>query len=98
MQFYRNASQMFGFLKDVFWNFAKDLGWETLKKKLDHVRNILMRRKIYKRQELHIKAYEIFSKLEDILGNMVATQDIFRKEVMPLPQSSLLPQYLIHTT
>ncbi|KAG7974503.1 hypothetical protein I3843_06G051500 [Carya illinoinensis] len=59
-----HASQMFGFVKDVFLNFAKDWGLETLKKELDRVRNIFRGSEDYKGKELHIKADEMFSKLE----------------------------------
>ncbi|ONI31885.1 hypothetical protein PRUPE_1G336600 [Prunus persica] len=58
-----HASEMFGFVKDVFLCCAKDWGLETLIKELDCVRKIFRRSDDFKGRELHIKAEEIISKL-----------------------------------
>lgn len=68
MQFHcigcNHASEMFGFVKDVFLCCAKDWGLETLIKELDCVRKIFRGSDDFKGKELHIKAEEITSKLE----------------------------------
>ncbi|CAN6549700.1 unnamed protein product [Malus baccata var. baccata] len=58
-----HASEMFGFVKDVFLCCAKDWGLETLIKELDCVKKIFRRSDDFKGRELHIKAEEIISKL-----------------------------------
>ncbi|XP_004297404.1 PREDICTED: protein OBERON 3 [Fragaria vesca subsp. vesca] len=58
-----HASEMFGFVKDVFLCCAKDWGLETLVKELDCVKKIFRRSEDFKGRELHIKADEIISKL-----------------------------------
>ncbi|XP_061990170.1 protein OBERON 3 [Rosa rugosa] len=58
-----HASEMFGFVKDVFLCCAKDWGLETLVKELDCVKQIFRRSEDFKGRELHIKAEEIISKL-----------------------------------
>ncbi|KAM5566955.1 protein OBERON 3 [Rosa sericea] len=58
-----HASEMFGFVKDVFLCCAKDWGLETLVKELDCVKKIFRRSEDFKGRELHIKAEEIISKL-----------------------------------
>lgn len=69
MQFHcigcNHASEMFGFVKDVFLCCAKDWDLETLKKELDCVRKIFRGSDDYKGKELHSKADEIISKLEN---------------------------------
>ncbi|KAH7516231.1 hypothetical protein FEM48_Zijuj10G0113300 [Ziziphus jujuba var. spinosa] len=59
-----HASEMFGFVKDVFLCCAKDWGLETLIKELDCVRKIFSESDDFKGKELHVKAEEIISKLE----------------------------------
>lgn len=69
MQFHcigcNHASEMFGFVKDVFMCCAKDWGLETLIKELDCVRKIFKGSDDFKGKELHIKAEELLSKLEN---------------------------------
>ncbi|KAJ9153008.1 hypothetical protein P3X46_026500 [Hevea brasiliensis] len=68
MQFHcigcNHASEMFGFVKDVFVCCAKDWGLETLTKELDCVRKIFKGSDDFKGKELHIKAEALLSKLE----------------------------------
>lgn len=67
MQFHcigcNHASEMFGFVKDVFLCCAKDWGLETFIKELDCVRKIFRGSDDFKGKELHNKADEIISKL-----------------------------------
>ncbi|XP_055814702.1 protein OBERON 3-like [Solanum dulcamara] len=67
MQFYclgcGHASEMFGFVKDVFMSCAKDWGEETLMKELDCVRKIFRGSKDLKGKELHVKADVLRTKL-----------------------------------
>ncbi|XP_047969667.1 protein OBERON 3 [Salvia hispanica] len=58
-----HASEMFGFVKDVFMSCAKDWGLETLIKELDCVRKVFGGSEDRKGKELHIKADEMISKL-----------------------------------
>ncbi|THG02034.1 hypothetical protein TEA_028614 [Camellia sinensis var. sinensis] len=62
-----HASEMFGFVKDVFMSCAKDWGLETLLKELDCVGKIFRGSEDFKGKELHIKADEMLSKLENKL-------------------------------
>ncbi|KAJ6768855.1 VERNALIZATION-INSENSITIVE PROTEIN 3 [Salix koriyanagi] len=68
MQFHcigcNHASEMFGFVKDVFVCCAKDWGQETLIKELDCVRKIFKGSGDFKGKELHTKAEDLVSKLE----------------------------------
>ena len=68
MQFYclgcGHASEMFGFVKDVFICCAKDWGLETLVKELDCVRRIFKGSDDLKGKELYLKAAELISRLE----------------------------------
>lgn len=68
MQFYclgcGHASEMFGFVKDVFLCCAKDWGLETLKKELDCVRRIFKGSEDLKGKELYLKAAELITRLE----------------------------------
>ncbi|GLT96847.1 hypothetical protein SLE2022_144420 [Rubroshorea leprosula] len=59
-----HASEMFGFVKDVFVCCAKDWGLETLIKELDCVRKIFRGSDDSKGKELHVKADELLTKLE----------------------------------
>lgn len=59
-----HASEMFGFVKDVFMLCAKNWALETLKKELDCVRKIFRGSEDYKGKELHLKADDMLSKLE----------------------------------
>ncbi|KAJ4972770.1 hypothetical protein NE237_005944 [Protea cynaroides] len=69
MQFYclgcEHASEMFGFVKEVFLCCAKDWGLETLKKELDCVRRIFRGSENFKDKELQCKAEEALLKLEN---------------------------------
>ncbi|CAL1408073.1 unnamed protein product [Linum trigynum] len=62
-----HASEMFGFVKDVFTCCAKDWGFETLLKELDCVRKIFKGSDDFKGKELHTKADGLISKLESKL-------------------------------
>lgn len=68
MQFYclgcGHASEMFGFVKDVFIYCAKDWGLQTLIKELDCVRRIFKGSEDLKGKELYLKAAELITRLE----------------------------------
>eukprot|EP00262_Sarcandra_glabra_P001603 TRINITY_DN11739_c0_g1_i1.p1 TRINITY_DN11739_c0_g1~~TRINITY_DN11739_c0_g1_i1.p1 ORF type:complete len:812 (-),score=128.27 TRINITY_DN11739_c0_g1_i1:214-2649(-) len=59
-----HASEMFGFVKDVFGYCAKDWGLETLIKELGCVRKIFQVSEDFKGKELHKKVDEMLTKLE----------------------------------
>ncbi|KAL5069187.1 hypothetical protein RYX36_020074, partial [Vicia faba] len=59
-----HASEMFGFVKDVFMCCAKDWGHETLLKELDCVRRIFMGSEDHKGKELHFKTDDLLLKLQ----------------------------------
>ncbi|PSS26817.1 Protein OBERON like [Actinidia chinensis var. chinensis] len=59
-----HASEMFGFVKDVFMSCAKDWGLETLMKELNCVRKVFQGSEDYKGKELHVNADKMLSKLE----------------------------------
>jgi len=59
-----HASEMFGFVKDVFMSCAKDWGLETLLKELDCVRRIFMGSEDCKGKELHLKTDGLLLKLQ----------------------------------
>ncbi|KAK7359503.1 hypothetical protein VNO77_01463 [Canavalia gladiata] len=59
-----HASEMFGFVKDVFVCCAKDWGLETLIKELDCVRRIFRRSEDRKGKELHFKTDDMKLKLQ----------------------------------
>ncbi|GFS31213.1 class I heat shock protein, putative [Actinidia rufa] len=59
-----HASEMFGFVNDVFMSFAKDWDLETLMKELDCVREIFRGSEDYKGKKLHVMADRMLSKLE----------------------------------
>lgn len=58
-----HASEMYGFVKDVFLSCARDWGLETLMKELDCVRKIFRGSEDLKGKELHVKADEMLGKL-----------------------------------
>nr|DAD32305.1 TPA_asm: hypothetical protein HUJ06_011156 [Nelumbo nucifera] len=60
-----HASEMFGFIKDVFMHCAKDWGLDTLIKELECVRNIFRGSEDVKGKELQTMAMEMLSKLEN---------------------------------
>ncbi|XP_022776547.1 protein OBERON 3-like [Durio zibethinus] len=60
-----HASEMFGFVKDVFLCCAKDWGPETLTKELDCVRKIFRGSDDSKGKDLHIKADELLTQLQN---------------------------------
>ncbi|GMJ04526.1 TITANIA 1 [Hibiscus trionum] len=60
-----HASEMFGFVKDVFLYCAKDWVHETLIKELDCVRKIFRGSDDSKGKELHIKADELCKRLQN---------------------------------
>ncbi|MED6199154.1 hypothetical protein PIB30_073276 [Stylosanthes scabra] len=59
-----HASEMFGFVKDVFMCCAKDWGLETLMKELDCVRRIFRGSEDRKGKELHVKTDDMLLKLQ----------------------------------
>ncbi|KAK7368529.1 hypothetical protein VNO80_10556 [Phaseolus coccineus] len=59
-----HASEMFGFVKDVFLCCAKDWGLETLMKELDCVRRIFRASEDRKGKELHVKTDDVLLKLQ----------------------------------
>ncbi|KAI3431200.1 uncharacterized protein J3R85_007929 [Psidium guajava] len=59
-----HASEMYGFVKDVFSCCAKDWGLETLVKELDCVRKIFRNSEDRKGKKLHVKADELLLELE----------------------------------
>ncbi|GMH15133.1 hypothetical protein Nepgr_016974 [Nepenthes gracilis] len=59
-----HASEMFGFVKDVFKYCAKNWDRHTLMKELDCVRKIFEGSEDVKGKELHIKSEEIITRLE----------------------------------
>ncbi|TKY59782.1 OBERON 3 [Spatholobus suberectus] len=59
-----HASEMFGFVKDVFVCCAKDWGLETLMKELNCVRRIFKGSEDRKGKELHVKADDMLLKLQ----------------------------------
>lgn len=60
-----HASEMFGFVKDVFLHCAKDWGLDTFVKELDCVTKIFKGSNDFKGKELQKKAAELVSKLEN---------------------------------
>ncbi|XP_042480512.1 protein OBERON 3-like [Macadamia integrifolia] len=83
MQFYclgcDHASEMFGFVKDVFIHCAKDWGLETLKKELDCVKKIFRGSESFKDKELQRRAEEALLKLENnIISPSVACDSILQ--------------------
>lgn len=60
-----HASEMFGFVKDVFMCCAKDWGVETLAKELDCVRRIFKGSEDRKGKELHVRTDEMLFKLQN---------------------------------
>ncbi|CAL0324845.1 unnamed protein product [Lupinus luteus] len=67
-----HASEMFGFVKDVFLCCAKDWGMETLMKELDCVRRIFRGSEDRKGRELHVKTDDMMLKLQ---AKMVSPSD-----------------------
>ncbi|KAF7808512.1 protein OBERON 3 [Senna tora] len=59
-----HASEMFGFVKDVFMCCAKDWGLETLAKELDCVSRIFKGSEDRKGKELHVKTDDMLYKLQ----------------------------------
>ncbi|KAK1439345.1 hypothetical protein QVD17_05161 [Tagetes erecta] len=59
-----HASEMFGFIKDVFKSCAEQWGSETLIKELDCVRKIFRGSGDFKGQKLYIMSGELITKLE----------------------------------
>ncbi|KAI7748494.1 hypothetical protein M8C21_009376 [Ambrosia artemisiifolia] len=59
-----HASEMFGFIKDVFQSCAVQWGLETLIKELDCVRKIFRGSADFKGQKLHVMAGELITKLQ----------------------------------
>ncbi|XP_062172127.1 protein OBERON 3 isoform X2 [Alnus glutinosa] len=96
-----HASEMFGFVKDVFLCCAKEWGLATLKKELDCVRKIFKGSEDYKGRELHIKADEMLSKLE---SKMISPSDacniiiqFFNYGMSDFPASGVVSKDLVAT-
>lgn len=70
-----HASEMFGFVKDVFLYCAKDWGLEILKKELDCVRRIFRASEDAKGRELYRKTDEVLTMLEKKLVSSAAACD-----------------------
>ncbi|KAF5763514.1 putative chromatin regulator PHD family [Helianthus annuus] len=68
-----HASEMFGFIKDVFRSCAEQWGLETLIKELNCVRKIFRGSEDFKGQKLHLMAGELISKLEN---KVMSTSDV----------------------
>ncbi|EYU30175.1 hypothetical protein MIMGU_mgv1a001724mg [Erythranthe guttata] len=68
-----HASEMFGFVKDVFLSCAKDWSVETLVKELECVGKIFGGSEDRKGKELHLKAGEMVAKLKN---NTMAPSDV----------------------
>ncbi|KAL8053092.1 hypothetical protein ABFX02_05G049400 [Erythranthe guttata] len=68
-----HASEMFGFVKDVFLSCAKDWSVETLVKELECVGKIFGGSEDRKGKELHLKAGEMVAKLKN---KMIAPSDV----------------------
>ncbi|KAL6543891.1 hypothetical protein OROGR_010388 [Orobanche gracilis] len=60
-----HASEMFGFVKEVFMSCAKDWSFENLIKELDCVRKVFGGSDDRKGKELHVKTDEMLSKLQN---------------------------------
>ncbi|MCL7024657.1 hypothetical protein MKW94_008648 [Papaver nudicaule] len=67
-----HASDMFGFVKDVFAQCARDWGLENLKTELDCVKKIFRGSEDFKGKELQRKAEEVLLKLEN---NLISSTD-----------------------
>lgn len=85
-----HASEMFGFIKDVFKSCAQQWGLEALIKELDCVRKIFRGSSDFKGQKLHLKAAELISKLEnklmspsDVCGFILQFFNSIDAEIMP---------------
>ncbi|KAI3723704.1 hypothetical protein L2E82_35461 [Cichorium intybus] len=85
-----HASEMFGFIKDVFKSCAQQWGLESLIKELDCVRKIFRGSGDFKGQKLHLKAGELISKLEnkvmlpsDVCGFILQFFESLDAEIMP---------------
>lgn len=59
-----HASEMFGFIKDVFKSCAEQWNLESLRKELDCVKKIFRGSSDFKGRELHLKASEMILKLD----------------------------------
>ncbi|KAK4380573.1 hypothetical protein RND71_002435 [Anisodus tanguticus] len=68
-----HASEMFGFVKDVFMSCAKEWGEEILMKELDCVRKIFQGSEDLKGKELHVKADGLRTKL---VTKMISPSDV----------------------
>lgn len=92
-----HASEMFGFIKDVFKSCAQQWGLESLIKELDCVRKIFRGSSDFRGQKLHMKAGELIMKLEnkvmspsDVCGFILQFFNSIEAEIMPdFPISNL---------
>ncbi|CAK7326849.1 unnamed protein product [Dovyalis caffra] len=98
MQFHcigcNHASEMFGFVKDVFVCCAKDWGLDTLIKELDCVRKIFKGSEDFKGKELHTKADDLFSKLE---RKAISSKDAYADSMSDFPASGVSAKELMPT-
>uniref|UniRef100_A0A803Q3H5 Protein OBERON 3 n=1 Tax=Cannabis sativa TaxID=3483 RepID=A0A803Q3H5_CANSA len=94
-----HASEMFGFVKDVFLCCAKDWGLENFVKELDCVRKIFRGSDDFKGKELHNKAEEIISKLGNKLMSPTdacgSITQFFKSKYAPYNMSSSLQRDVI---
>ncbi|CAH9092016.1 unnamed protein product [Cuscuta europaea] len=63
-----HPSEMFGFVKEVFMNFAKDWTGETLSKELEYVRRIFFASEDVRGKRLHEIAIQMLTKLSVKVG------------------------------
>ncbi|KAI3712648.1 hypothetical protein L1987_71208 [Smallanthus sonchifolius] len=94
-----HASEMFGFIKDVFKSCAEQWGLDTLIKELDCVRKIFRGSADFKGQNLHMMAGEFITKLQskvmspsDVCITVLQffnTIDAHRSSEFPISNSSL---------
>ncbi|XP_038907207.1 protein OBERON 3 [Benincasa hispida] len=89
MQFHciacNHASEMFGFVKDVFVCCARNWGLETLMKELEWVKRIFIGSDDYKGKDLYIKAAQMLAKLE-------------RKAIAPREACNIILEYFNYGT
>ncbi|CAL0306042.1 unnamed protein product [Lupinus luteus] len=85
-----HASEMFGFVKDVFVCCAKDWGIETLMKELDCVRRIFRGSEDRKGKELHVRTDDMLLKLQT---KMVAPSDACNYIIEFFSYADSMPDY-----
>lgn len=86
-----HASEMFGFVKDVFTCCAKDWGLETLMKELNCVKKIFQMSEDFKGRELHRKAEDLLVKLD---RGLLSTSDACNMIIKSI-NCKLLPNFAL---